>query len=245
MNKKHNIVAIIPARGGSKGIPRKNIKLLCGKPLIAYSIQAALESRLIQRIIVSTEDKEILKIATEYKAEVIKRPLKLALDSTPSLPVFQHVIKHLEEKENYIADIIVILQPTSPLRIAADIDDAVQKFLNIKCDSVVSVCETEHPPHWMYTLQHDKLKPLIKEGERILRRQDAPKIYRLNGAIYVTDKNTVMDQKSVMGNDIRGYIMPSDRSVDIDTQIDFDLAEVLIRQRILSGKNQIEQSPFV
>jgi CMP-N-acetylneuraminic acid synthetase len=231
MTIKRSIIGIIPARGGSKGIPRKNIRLLCGKPLIAYSIQEALKSKLIQRIFVSTEDYEISQIASNYKAEVIRRPMELALDNTPSLPVFQHLIQHLEIKENYLTDIIVILQPTSPLRITDDIDGALQKFLNIKCDSIVSICETEHPPQWMYTLQEDKLISLLTNDVKILRRQDAPKIYRLNGAVYVTTKNIIINQNAIMGQDTRGYIMPADRSVDIDGLIDFKLAEALLLQR--------------
>lgn len=175
---KPKILAIIPARSGSKGIPRKNIKILCGKPLIAYTIEAALSSKLVDRVIVSTEDEEIIRIARAYGAEVIMRPLKLAQDDTPSLPVFQQVIKHLAEVENCHPDIIVIRRSTSPLRTVDDIDGAMDKFLHTDYDSVVSLCEVECPPHWMFTLEGDKLKPVIESGEKIMRRQDAPKVYR-------------------------------------------------------------------
>jgi len=231
MNKKPNIIAIIPARGSSKGIPRKNIRLLCGKPLIAYTIEAALSSKYIDKAVVSTEDGEIAKIAREYGAEVIERPLELAQDDTPSLPVFQQVIKHLEEVRKFHPDIIVILQPTSPLRTVDDIDGAIEKFLSVDCDSVVSVCQASHPPQWMYTLEGDRVTPVIEGAKKITRRQDVPKVYQLNGAVYVTRRDIIMKENRVLGGDMRAYIMPVERSVDIDTELDFKLAELLIKER--------------
>jgi CMP-N-acetylneuraminic acid synthetase len=230
MDKK--IIAIIPARGGSKGIPRKNIKLLGGKPLIAYSIEAAVKSRYIDRVIVSTEDEEIAEISKKYGAEVIERPLELAQDDTPSLPVFQHVIKYLEEAEKIHPKIIVILQPTSPLRLVEDVDATVEKFLQSNCNSVVSLCEVEHPPHWMYTLsEEDRVMPIIEGAEKVTRRQDAPKVYRLNGAVYVAYRDIIMEENKVLGNDTRAYIMPPGRSIDIDTEIDLKLAELMMGER--------------
>jgi len=226
-----DIVAIIPARGSSKTIPRKNIKLLNGKPLIYYTIEKAQRSKYVNRIAVSTEDEEIARIAQDCGVEVILRPLELAQDDTPSLPVFQQVIKHLEEVENFHPDIIVILQPTSPLRTAEDINGAIEKFLQSNCDSVVSVCEAEHPPHWMYTLEADRLKPVIEGAERITQRQDAPGVYRLNGAVYVTRRHIIMEQNRVLGEDTQAYVMPSERSIDIDTELDFRVAELLLRER--------------
>jgi len=229
MNKELNIIAIVPARGGSKTIPRKNIRLLNGKPLIYYTIVEALKSRFIGRIIVSTEDDEIAQIGKKYGAQVIVRPPQLAQDDTPSLPVFQHVIEYLEEAEGLVVETIVVLQPTSPLRTAQDIDRAIQEFLETGCDSVVSVCEVEHPPQWMYVLDHDKLKPFLKGGGSITRRQDAPKLYRPNGAVYVTRRNIIMKKNKLLGSDTRPYIMPAERSIDIDTELDFRLAEMLIK----------------
>jgi len=226
-----NILAIIPARGGSRGIPRKNVRLLCGKPLIAYTIEVALSSKLVNRVVVSTEDKEIADISKEHGAEVISRPPELAQDDTPSLPVFQHAIKHMEEMEDYRPEIIVVLQPTSPLRIAEDIDRAIEEFLEAKYDSVVSVCEVEHPPQWMYTLAGERLKPLIKGGKKVVQRQDASKVYRLNGAVYVYSRDTAMKENRVPGRDTKAYIMPLERSIDIDTELDFKLAELLMSER--------------
>ena len=231
MNTTKNIIAIIPARGGSKGIPHKNIKLLFGKPLIAYTIEAALKSKYLSRVVVSTENKRIAEISSDYGAEVVIRPLDLAQDNTPSLPVFQHVIKYLEAEESYDASIIVILQPTSPLRTIEDIDGTINKFLESNCDSVVSICDVEHLPYCMYTWDNDSLRPLIEGGEKIERRQDAPRIFRINGAVYITKKDIIIKQNKILGDDTRGFIMPQERSLDIDTQIDFDLAEILLKRR--------------
>lgn len=228
---ERNILAIIPARGGSKSVVRKNVRLLCGKPLIAYTIEAALSSKLINRVVVSTEDEEIAKVSKKYGAEVISRPTELAQDNTPSLPVYQHAIRHLEKMEDYRPEIIVTLQPTSPLRTVADIDTAIHMFLEKGCDSVVSVCEAEHPLGWMYTLKRDRLKPIVKGDEKVTRRQDAPKVYRLNGAVYVTSREIIMKENRVLRRDKRAHIMPLERSIDIDTELDFKLAELLMRER--------------
>lgn len=230
MAVKRNILAIIPARGDSKGIPQKNVRLLCGKPLIAYTLEAALSSKLIDRVVVSTEDEEIAEVSKRYGAEVISRPSELAQDDTPSLPVYQHAIRHLEKMEDYCPEIIVILQPTSPLRIVEDIDRAIEGFMKAKYDSIVSVCEVEHPPQWMYTLAGNRLKPVIKDGGNVTRRQDAPKVYRLNGAVYVTSRDIIMKENRVLGRDTRAHIMPLERSIDIDTALDLKLAELLIRR---------------
>jgi len=228
-NKELVVLAIIPARGGSKGVPRKNIRQLAGKPLIAYTIEQALKSKYINRLVVSTDDAEITEVSKQYGTEVIRRPDELARDDTPSLPVFQHAIQHLEEKEGYYTDLVVILQPTSPLREVEDIDGAIDKLLTVSCDSVVSVCELEHPLHWMYTLDGDRLKPIITG--KVSRRQDATKVYQLNGAVYVTRRDVIIRQNKLMGDGTRAYIMPWERSVDIDTEIDFKLAELLMRER--------------
>jgi CMP-N,N'-diacetyllegionaminic acid synthase len=228
---ERNILAVIPARGSSKGIPRKNVRLLCGKPLIAYTVEAALGSRLVDRVVVSTEDEEVAEVSKKYGTEVISRPPELAKDDTPSLPVYQHAIRHLEKIEGYRPEIIVILQPTSPLRIVEDIDRAIEEFLEAKYDSIVGVCELEHPLHWLYTLAGNRLKPLIKDGNNVVRRQDAPKVYRLNGAVYVTNRDIIMKENRVLGRDTKAYIMPFERSIDIDTELDFKLAELLMRER--------------
>ena len=229
MNKeKLNIIAIIPARGSSKSLPRKNIRPLAGKPLIYYTIKEAKKLPYLDKVVVSTEDVEIAEIARGYGAEVIKRPEELAKDDTPSLPVFQHAIQYLEDARDYHPQVIVILQPTSPLRTAEDIDRVVEKFLKSGCHSVVSICEIEYPLVWMYTLEEDRLKPVIEGGEDINRRQDAPKVYRMNGAVYVTHRDIIMRENRVLGDDTRAYIMPPEKSIDIDSEIDLRLAELLM-----------------
>jgi len=239
---KTKIMAIIPARGGSKGLPRKNVRPLNGKPLIYYTIREAQKSKFLERIVVSTEDQEIAELAKSYGAEVITRPAYLAMDDTLSLPVFQHAIRYLEDVDNSYHDVIVILQPTSPLITAADIDGAISKYLQTGCSSVVSICKTEHPPHWMYTLKGDILKSIIEGGEKVTRRQDTPEVYRLNGAISVTHRDSIMKQNRIITDDTRAFIMPAERSVDIDTEIDLILAEVLMRKQNEGGQNKSKDS---
>lgn len=232
VSKKPNIIGIIPARGGSKNVPRKNIRLLNRKPLIYYTIKEGQRSKYIHRLFVSTEDREIAEIAKGYGAEVVPRPIELAQDDIPARPVYQHVIKYLERMEKFYPNIVVALQPTSPFRLVEDIDGAIEKFLETDCDSVASVCETEHPPHWIYSLDGDRLKPIIEGSEKITLRQDAPKTYRLNGAVYVIHRDVLMEHtQGVMGSNIRPFIMPHERSIDIDTHIDLKLAELLLNER--------------
>lgn len=219
------------ARGGSKGITRKNIKLLAGKPLIHYTITEAKKSKYLSYIVVSTEDVEITNLVEKYGVDVVKRPDELSADDTPTSHVVQHVIKFLQEKENQNFNIIVILQPTSPLRLVSDIDGAIEMFMKKKCDSVVTVSEVQHPPHWMYTIERDVLVPIIKE-KNILRRQDAPKIFQLNGAVFVTSKEYLFKNNLIFSGETRPYIMPIERSVDIDSPLDLKLAELIISSKL-------------
>lgn len=237
MYKNKKIVAIIPARGGSKGIPKKNIKILAGKPLIVYSIEASLKCKNINRTIVSTDDKEIAEISKRYGAEVIERPRELSKDDTPTILAIRHVVNHLKREENYRTDVVVILQPTSPLREAADIDDAIEKFLKTCPDLVVSVSEAKHHPFWSFKTQEDKLVPFVKDGFKITRRQDLPKIYVPNGAIYVISKETI-EKDNFFEGDTRAITMSEDRSIDIDSMLDFKIAESLIKERNKIEKNK-------
>ena len=226
-----NFLAIIPARGASKGIPRKNIKKMAGHPLISYTINEAKKAKYLTKIVVSTEDEKIAKISKKYRVDVIHRPKKLANDKTPSELVCQHVIRHLKNKEGFETDVAVILQPTSPLRKAEDINSAIRKFLRSDCSSVVSITKVQHSPYWMYKIDKSKMKKILTD-KKITRRQDSPAIYQLNGAIYVTKKETIMEKNSLIGENMAGYIMPYERSIDIDSQTDFDLAELLINKKI-------------
>jgi len=223
------ILAIIPARGGSKTIPRKNIKLLNGKPLIYYTIKESIKSKYLGRIIVSTEDKEISEISKKYGAEVIERPEELAKDETPTIDVIFHVLQVIKA-ENFEPGLVVLLQPTSPLRNAQDIDNAIELFLKNDCESVVSVCEVEHSLYWSFEIENRYLKPIFGGKYLNMRRQDLPKVYTPNGAIYVSTPEILRKYKSFYCSKTIPYIMPPERSVDIDNEIDFMLAELLMRK---------------
>lgn len=228
--KDQKILAVIPARGGSKGIPRKNIHLLLGKPLIAYSIHAALQSHTIQKTVVSTDDECIARIARHYGAEVpFLRPPHLSTDTATSVAVVQHAVRYLSDTNENPADIIVCLQPTSPLRSAEDIDQAVTLCLSTGADSVVSLCPAEHHPYWMKQVVGNRVYPLMEvDDEKYPRRQDLPPVYQLNGAIYVTRRKILLEEERLLGANTLAYVMPRERSVDIDTHIDLKLAELIM-----------------
>jgi CMP-N-acetylneuraminic acid synthetase len=229
------ILGIIPARGGSKGVPRKNLYDLLGKPLIAYVIEAALKARALHRVIVSTEDKEIAKVARDLGAEVpFLRPRELAADDVSLIPVLQHAVRELERTDGWSADIIASIQPTSPLVGSADIDSAVRKLLQVNCDSVVSVCKILHGhPYRAMKLEGDRLIPLFPQGEQYLQKQDLPSFYMFNGAIFVRKRRLLEEWSGkdfALGKDVRAIVMDVTKSINIDTQIDLALAEILLRR---------------
>jgi N-acylneuraminate cytidylyltransferase/CMP-N,N'-diacetyllegionaminic acid synthase len=226
------VLAIIPARGGSKGVPRKNLRLLAGKPLIVYTIDAALGSKYKPRIVVTTDNEEIASVSRAAGTEVpFMRPAELAEDTTPMFPVIRHAVEWLKHHEDYEPDLIVLLQPTSPLRTAEHIDGAIQLALESQCDSVLSLCEAEHSPYWMRILDGEGLVKSFVETEReYTRRQDLPAVYRLNGAILVTRPQFVA-QGRFLGEKTRALIMSREDSVDIDDELDFLLAELLLERR--------------
>ncbi len=229
---KNNCLAIIPARGGSKGVPGKNILPLLGRPLIAYTIEAARKACLIGRVLVSTDDPKIAEVAARSGAEVpFLRPPELARDETPTLPVLQHVLNQLKATEGSEPEIIVLLQPTSPLRRAQDIDEAMALLGETGADSVVSLCVTEHPPFWMKQLEGDRVLPFLKNAPEYTRRQDMPPVYRLNGAIYVTRRRVLMEENRILGRDTRGLVMDAESSVDIDTPLDLKIAALIMQER--------------
>lgn len=230
MKKKLKVLGIIPARGGSKAIPGKNIKKLHGKPLIFYTINEAKKSKFLDFVVVSTEDKKIEKVTQKYGVVVVKRPKKLSADSSTSISVLKHAIINLKKTKKFIPDIIVVLQPTSPLRNAADIDGAIKKFLHLKCDSVISMTKVSSLPYWIYKLRGNIAKNIIKKPKKVYRRQDSQKFYQVNGAVYVTSKNMIINHNTIFGKKISAYIMPQERSVDLDTMIDFKLAEILMKK---------------
>jgi CMP-N,N'-diacetyllegionaminic acid synthase len=210
-------VGIITARGASKGIPRKNIAMLPGRPLLAYSIEEANKSKTLERVIISTDDDEIAAIAKDCGAEVpFQRPQELAADDTPTLIVVQHAARWLEHNEGMKIHIVAALQRTSPLRRTHHIDAAVRKLLDTRADSVVSVCLVRRSPYWMKQLKGDRVFPFLPEAVEYTCRQDLPPVYRLNGAVYVMRRDVLMEKRRLSGQDTRAIAMDpesSDRTI--------------------------------
>lgn len=221
------LLALILARGGSKGIPRKNIKLLAGKPLLGWTINAVKQAGGIHRIVVSTEDEAIASVARTLGAEVpFIRPRSLSADDTPSIEPVLHALEQLPE-----VDWVLLLQPTSPLRTAEDIEGIVQLCIERSAMSAVSVSEVHTHPYWMFTRDGEKrLQPLVSEQPKITRRQDLPPAYALNGALYLAQRDWLIEQRRFVGPDTLGYVMPRERSVDLDTPQDWGRVEYLIEQ---------------
>lgn len=187
---------------------------------------------MIGRIVVSTDDPVIANTASEFGAEVpFLRPPELARDETPTLPVLQHLLTQLKLSENYEPEIIVLLQPTSPLRRAADIDRAVTLLRQTGADSVVSLCAAEHSPYWMNRLEGDRVLPFLENVPEYARRQDLPPVYRINGAVYATRRRILMEQNRLLGEDTRGMVMDAESSVDIDTPLDLKIAMLILQER--------------
>ncbi|TFB11126.1 acylneuraminate cytidylyltransferase family protein [Candidatus Marinimicrobia bacterium MT.SAG.3] len=233
-----NIVGIIPARGGSVGVPLKNIKLLNGRPLIEYTIKAAFDSQSMDRVIVSTDHDEIARISKECGAEVpFKRPDDISEDVSTEL-VLQHVVKYLEEEEGYAVDAVVLLQPTSPFRKSSTIKKCVDLFREKPdADSVVSVNNVEgYRPEWMLSVDEEGMitpyaTPFKEGGHPVIKlvaRQDFPELYRQNGVVWVTKRDLLMEKNLVIGPYAYAVITDEQEAVDIDTQTDFLIAESLM-----------------
>ena len=230
MYKDVRVLGVIPARGGSKGIPGKNIKKLAGKPLIAYTIEAAQKSKYLTRCIVSTDDNQIAEIAKQYNADVpFMRPSELATDTTTSIAVMQHALTWLKEEVGETYDYVMILQPTSPLRTDGDIDTCIQKAVDANADSVMSMVELDDfSIKKLKKIENDRIVPLAEEeGRQSSRRQDMSAVYKRNCAVYLT-KTSLMEQGDLFGVSCLAHVMPFDRSVDINQPVDFDLAEFFI-----------------
>jgi CMP-N,N'-diacetyllegionaminic acid synthase len=237
LNNGKNIVALIPARGGSKGIKGKNIKLLNGKPLIAFSIEAALKCKVINRIIVSTDNAEIASIAIKYGAEVpFMRPPEISTDQTPDQPVMQHCINWLNVNENFQPEYLAYLRPTTPFKTAILIENCFIKISNSKtATSLRTVTKSEgvFHPYWMYKTEKDELKPFI-DGINIkeyYRRQMLPECYRLNGVIDILRPEIFMNQNDIYGKNIIYNELNEKQSVDIDNEFDFAFAEFLMKNK--------------
>ncbi|MCG2775786.1 MAG: acylneuraminate cytidylyltransferase family protein [Desulfobacterales bacterium] len=228
-----SVLAIIPARGGSKGLPGKNVRELCGKPLIAWSIEQALGCGIIDRVVVSTDDDQIADVAKTYGAEVpFIRPVELASDMASIIDVIFHTIDWFEKYEDYQPAYILLLQPTSPLRISEDIDNAIELLFARKAQTIVSVCETEHHPYGANMLPADgNMRDFLRPEVINKNRQELPTFYRINGAIYLAYRDYLKTRKTFFGNDTYAYVMPRERSIDIDSKVDFEFAEYLLKVR--------------
>lgn len=229
-----HVLGVIPARGGSKGVPRKNLALLGGRPLLAYTCDAARRSRELTRVVLSTDDEEISEVGRRCSVEVpFRRPADLARDDTPMLAVLQHAVRVLDQQERYHADIVVLLQPTSPLRRAEHIDATVRLLRQTGADSVVSVVEVPHQfnPVSVLRLEGDRLVPYASDPT-ITRRQDKPPVYARNGpAVLGVLRAVVMEQNSLYGTDCRPFVMSPDDSFDVDDAWDLELIELVLARR--------------
>jgi len=229
---KDRVIALIPARGGSKGVPRKNIRPLAGKPLIAYSIETARASKLIERVVVSTDDAEIAAIARRYGADVpFMRPAELAQDDSPEWLTWQHAVRTLQVAEiGASIDAFVCVSPTSPLRAVEDVDACIAMLLNSDADLVMTICRSERNPYFnMVVLDADGCARVVIKPERpIFRRQDAPVVYDITTVAYAFRPTFVLRTSSEFDGKVRAVVVPIERAVDIDTELDFAFAEFLL-----------------
>jgi CMP-N-acetylneuraminic acid synthetase len=223
-------LGVIPARGGSKGLPGKNLKRLGALSLIGHAVASAREARRLSRVIVSTDSEAIAEEARRHGAEVpFVRPAALASDEAGMVPVLQHAVRWLESTGTR-PDLVVTLQPTSPFRVGAEIDATIDKVVATGADSAQTLVEASYHPFFMKTLEGDRTVALFADGKKYVRRQDAPAVYQPSGAVYVTRYATLMEEGQVLGHDNRGLVMSFEASVNIDTEWDFLLAELLLRQ---------------
>ena len=222
------VLAIIPARGGSKGVPGKNIRKVVGKSLIARTIETSQASKYIDRLILSSDDDDIITEAKSHGCEVpFIRPAELAKDETPGIDPVLHAINILP---GY--DYVVLLQPTSPLRNSTDIDGCIEKTLKQKANACVSVNEVEENPYWMFKIDDNDHLHTLMEGKLAKRRQDLPKVYALNGAVYVANCEWLLSSHSFMTSETLAYLMPNERSLDIDTELDLAICDMLMTKSI-------------
>ena len=231
VNNAPYVFGVIPARGGSKGLPGKNLKRLGRLSLVGHAVASARESSLLSRFIVSTDDPAILEEARRQGAEVpFLRPPELATDEAGMVPVLQHAVRWLEATARVRPDVIVTLQPTSPFRTGQDIDRTIRKLLETGADSAQTVTVVAYHPFFMKILEGDRAVPLFREGEKFVRRQDVPPVYQPSGAVYVTRYHVLMEQGRVLGDDHRAVVMGFEASVKIDTEWEFMLAESILRE---------------
>lgn len=233
MYKNKKILCIIPARGNSKGLSHKNIKKLLGKPLIAYSIEQAKRTKYIDRVIVSTDSKKIARIAKSFHVEVpFMRPKRFAQDNSSVINVLLHAISWLKRKENYDFDILVLLHANTPIRKTADIKRCIQILVNTNASNVFSVTDAYRNPYFnMVEIAKGGVVRLVKKGN-FINRQDAPQVYDMNSSIYVWWQDIFRKEKKIFLKKSQIYIMPKERSIDIDYLLDFKIAEMLLKKSL-------------
>ena len=223
------ILSIIPGRKNSKGVINKNIREINGKPLISYSIEAALNSKLIKKIVVSSDSEKILEIANNYNVQSIKRPKHLSEDESTTIDVIKHALDVVSKENNYFPDIIILLQPTSPLRDSNDIDKAIKIFLNEEnADSLVSVCEMNHNPLWSFKIDDNFLLPAFDGKFLKKRRQELPKFFLPNGAIFIGKTKKLIEKNTFYTEKTMAFLMNNEKSLDIDTELDLKLIKCLM-----------------
>lgn len=226
------VLGVITARGGSKGIPGKNIKEMCGKPLIAWTIEAAQGSKLLTDFLVSTDDSAIAEVSRQFGAPVpFMRPPELATDEATSMAVVQHALKWMEDNEGKTYDALLILQPTSPLRTSEDLDKCIEIMQKTDCDSVMAMYRlSDLTLKKLKYLDGDRVLPVVDEGPQTTPRQESRPLYKRNGCAYLT-KTTLIKQGDLFGKDCRAHVMPEEQTADINTPMDFEIAEYLMCRR--------------
>ncbi len=233
------VLALIPARGGSKGVPRKNVRLVGGRPLIEYTIQTAIAARrLFHGVVVSTDDPEIAEISRRAGADVpFMRPPELATDTAGSIPVVQHATRFIETRDGVKMDWIMLLQPTEPFRTTADLEEALRIGRTERCDSVISVVQVfAVHPMLMKRIENGRLRPWCIDEPEGTRRQDyRPEAYMRNGAVYLTRRDVVMEKGSLRGDNSCPYIMPAERSLSVDSELDLALIDTMLARGGVSG----------
>lgn len=224
-----SVLAIVPARGGSKGVPRKNVRTLGGEPLIGHTLRVAKASRYVTRVVVSTDDAEVAAVAREYGVEVpFERPADLATDVASQMDVVLHSLREVEGLGWGAPEVIVLLQPTSPLRSVEDVDGTIGLILTGDADSAITLGPAPSHPYYMYTLDGPRPVPLLPPPAGVSRRQDFPEVWVRNGAVYAARRDVLIGNRSFYGSALRAWTMPAERSVNIDTELDFRLAEMLL-----------------
>jgi len=235
MPQRQEIMALVPARSGSKGIKDKNILRIVDKTVLNYTVEAGLSAKMIDRVVVSTDSPLYKDIALSAGAEVpFLRPVELALDATPSIQVIIHALEWLADNENYKPDILVLLQPTTPLRNGRHVDEAINQMLDSGADSVVSLVTSQKCLYRLCELDENG-NVRILEHTNYIRRQEVPMVYRENGAIYASYTDRILDQGKLLGKSIAGYLMSERDSIDLDTELDLKLLNILLSEKQLNS----------